>query len=258
MSPILVRPVREQLEHDRLIRHLEGKYSKKKFDVAMNLGDEQVAPIRVAALTLYPDIVLTTAKKLAGVIEVETGESVNKLETMAQWVHFGKSKVPFHLYVPVPNYDAARRLCEAFQVKVAEIWTYRGVLDGFDLVRMFHDSAASAQPPRNAPAIPVAEVRGRDAVECVASADDIGTRRFVALCLHRRGGHEGPREHDDKSARTEDRRLHPRGLPGSPRSHRWLFQPQPPRQPPMNARVPAQRSESAHRSRCHRHHASQA
>ena len=156
MSPILVRPVREQLEHDRLIRHLEGKYSKKKFDVAMNLGDEQVAPIRVAALTLYPDIVLTTAKKLAGVIEVETGESVNKLETMAQWVHFGKSKVPFHLYVPVPNYDAARRLCEAFQVKVAEIWTYRGVLDGFDLVRMFHDSAASAQPPRNAPAIPAA------------------------------------------------------------------------------------------------------
>jgi hypothetical protein len=43
VSPILVRPVREQLEHDRIIRLLQAKY-KRKFDVAINPGTEQTAP----------------------------------------------------------------------------------------------------------------------------------------------------------------------------------------------------------------------
>ena len=143
MSPILVRPVREQLEHDRLIRHLQLKY-KRKFEVAVNVGDEQVSPVKIGQSTFYPDLVLTTAsgRKLAGVIEIETGESVNNLEAMAQWVHFSRSRVPFHLYVPVQGYDAARRLCEANHVRVSEIWTYRSLLDGFDVVRVSSDPAA--------------------------------------------------------------------------------------------------------------------
>ena len=40
MSPILVRPVREQLEHDRVIRLLQAKL-KRKHDVAINIGDDQ-------------------------------------------------------------------------------------------------------------------------------------------------------------------------------------------------------------------------
>ena len=43
MSPILVRPVREQLEHDRVIRLLQAKL-KRKHDVAINIGDEQTVP----------------------------------------------------------------------------------------------------------------------------------------------------------------------------------------------------------------------
>ena len=110
MSPILIRPVREQLEHDRLIRHLATKY-KRKFEVSVNLGDEQVAP----GQDWHPDALSriwswTDGKKLAGLVEVETGESVNNLEAMAQWVHFSRARVPFHLYVPVQGYDAARRL----------------------------------------------------------------------------------------------------------------------------------------------------
>ena len=70
-------------------------------------------------------------------MEVESGESVNNLEAMAQWVHFSKARVPFHLYVPVTVYDAARRLCEANKAHVSEIWTYRPAVDGFDLVRMY-------------------------------------------------------------------------------------------------------------------------
>jgi hypothetical protein len=138
-----VRPVREQLEHDRLIRFLQIKY-KRKFEALINVGDEQVAPVKIGPTTFFPDVILTAGRKLAGLVEVETGESVNNLEAMAEWVTFTRARVPFHLYVPVPVFDVARRLCEAHHVKVAELWTYRSVADGFDLVRMVHEPGASS------------------------------------------------------------------------------------------------------------------
>ena len=151
MSPIFVRPVREQLEHDRLIRFLQARY-KRKFEAAINPGDERTTPVKIGLGTFFPDLVLTAGKKLAGLVEVETGESVNNLEAMAQWVHFSRARVPFHLYVPVPGYDAARRLCAATGARPAEIWTYRPTMEGFDLVRIFHD--ASAASAASAPAAP--------------------------------------------------------------------------------------------------------
>jgi hypothetical protein len=162
VSPIFVRPVREQLEHDRLIRHLQAKY-KRKFEAAINVGDERVAPVKIGTATFFPDLVLTAGKKLAGVVEVESGESVNNLEAMAQWVHFARAKVPFHLYVPVQVYDAARRLAEANQARVTEIWTYRPSAVGFDLVRMFHDTAAPAAPVKKTakPAPPAPRARAK-------------------------------------------------------------------------------------------------
>lgn len=147
MSPIFVRPVREQLEHDRLIRHLQAKFTRK-YEVGANLGDEQVAPLKVGANTFFPDLTLSTGGKVVGVIEVETGESVNNLEAMSQWLHFSRVKVPFSLYVPVMSYDTTRRLCEALGVTVSEIWTYRGAMEGFDLLRMFHDVKAAARAPK--------------------------------------------------------------------------------------------------------------
>src|SRR6185436_934624 len=154
VSPIFVRPVREQLEHDRLIRFLQIKY-RKKFEVAANVGEEVANPLKVGPQTFFPDLILTANKKLAGVVEVESGESVNNLEAMAQWVHFAKLRVPFHLYVPVSAYDVARRLCESNQIRVAELWTYRPAADGFDLVRGLHDSGAtSAGAKRSSSAAP--------------------------------------------------------------------------------------------------------
>jgi len=166
VSPIFVRPVREQLEHDRLIRFLQAKY-KRKSDVAINTGDEQVASIKVGPNNFFPDLVLTTGKKLSGVVEVESAESVNNLEAMAEWVHYSRARVPFHLYVPVQVYDAARRLAEANNVTVAELWTYRPTADGFDLVRMSHEApptagagvksaATKAAPPKSAARKPAA------------------------------------------------------------------------------------------------------
>jgi hypothetical protein len=143
MSPIFVRPVREQAEHDRLIRFLLAKYKRKFEGVAVNVGgEEQATPVKIGPGTYFPDIVLTNGKKLVGIAEVESAESVNNLEAMAQWVPFSRSKVSFALFVPVQAYEVARRLCDANQVSVSEIWTYRPTFDGFDLIRMFQDAAA--------------------------------------------------------------------------------------------------------------------
>lgn len=152
MSPILVRPVREQLEHDRLIRLLQTKY-KRKLEVAINVGEERVAPVKIGPATHFPDLVLTDGRKLVGLVEVETGESVNNLEAMAQWVPFGRMPVPFHLYVPLQSFDAARRLTEAHRAGVTEIWTYRVLGDQFDLVKVWAAREPKrGKPPREAPA----------------------------------------------------------------------------------------------------------
>ena len=83
---ILVRPVREQLEHDRLIRLLQVKL-RRKFDAGINPGAEQNVPVGSGASAVYPDLVLWSldrGRRLQGVVEVETGESVNHLEALAQ------------------------------------------------------------------------------------------------------------------------------------------------------------------------------
>jgi hypothetical protein len=152
LSPILVRPVREQLEHDRVIRLLQAKL-KRKYDVAVNLADEQTAGIKVGTGQMFPDLVLTSQDKshrLEGVIEVETGESVNHLEAMAQWAHFGRVRAPFHLYVPAAAVDIARRLCAENDVSFSEIWSYHSLGDQtrFTLVA----KSATKPPPRPAAA----------------------------------------------------------------------------------------------------------
>jgi hypothetical protein len=131
VSPILVRPVREQLEHDRVIRLLLPRY-KRRFAVGVNLGGEQTAPVGTGPDAQYPDLVLTTTgagRKLAGVVEVETGESVNQLEAMAQWARLGRLPVEFALYVPAATVAVTRRLCADHHVGVTEIWSYHTVGD---------------------------------------------------------------------------------------------------------------------------------
>ncbi|MFO7692849.1 MAG: hypothetical protein R6V57_07185 [Vicinamibacterales bacterium] len=131
MSPILVRPVREQLEHDRVIRLLQARY-KRKFTVGINPGAEETVPVGTGADVQFPDLVLTSAgtgKKLAGVVEVETTESVNQLEAMAQWARLGRLPVEFILYVPSGVAPAARRLSGDHGIGVTEIWTYHTLGD---------------------------------------------------------------------------------------------------------------------------------
>ena len=131
MSPILVRPVREQLEHDRIIRLLHGKF-RRKYEAGMNPGAEQNVPVGTGPTALYPDLVLLSqdrGHKLQIIVEIETGESVNHLEALAQWAHYGRVRAAFHLYLPAGMVDVARRLTEDNQIHVAEIWSYHVVGD---------------------------------------------------------------------------------------------------------------------------------
>jgi len=131
VSPILVRPVREQLEHDRVIRLLQVRL-KRRHDVVTNIGEDQTVPVRIGQVMIFPDLVLTSTDrghKLMCTVEVETAESVNHLEALAQWAHLGRARAPFHLYVPAGSVDIARRLAAENQVNVAEIWSYHTIGD---------------------------------------------------------------------------------------------------------------------------------
>jgi hypothetical protein len=147
LSPILVRPVREQLEHDRVIRLLQVRL-KRRHEVATNIGEDQTVPVKIGQVQIFPDLVLTdSSRKLMCTVEVETAESVNHLEAMAQWAHLGRARAPFHLYVPAGCVDIARRLATDHAVNVAEIWSYHTIVDQtrFTLVHR-----APAPAPRRA------------------------------------------------------------------------------------------------------------
>jgi hypothetical protein len=191
VSPILVRPVREQLEHDRVIRLLLVRL-KRKGDIVANIGESQTVPVRVGQVQIFPDLVLTSTDrthKLLGTVEVETAESVNHLEAMAQWAHLGRVRAPFHLYVPVGSIEIARRLATEYHVNVAEIWSFHSLGDQtrFTLVhRSAPEVAAPAPEPRPAPVkrAPAVErpapVKRAPAVERPAPAPRSATTRAAA------------------------------------------------------------------------------
>ncbi len=157
MSPILTRPVREQLEHDRVIRLLQARY-KRKTEVIINPGSEQNQSVTIENLVVFPDLLIFAegGKKLIGTVEVETGESVNALEARAEWGVFCKLKVPMYLYVPPTSVDTARRLCAEYGIPVAEVWTFHTT---FDQVRftMIYRSPDAPVVKVSAPSKPAAK-----------------------------------------------------------------------------------------------------
>ena len=152
MSPILVRPVREQLEHDRVIRLLQARF-RRRFDVGINPGAEQNSGVGAGVSAVYPDVILVSqdrGRKVMAVIEVETVESVNNLEALAEWVPFGRLKTPFHLYVPTAMVDVAKRLCTDSNIPVAEIHTYHWIGDEMRFLPVYKapaDGQAAAKSP---------------------------------------------------------------------------------------------------------------
>ena len=151
MSPILTRPVREQLEHDRVIRQLQAKY-KRKTDVIINPANEQNQSVTVGELVVFPDVLVFAegTRRLLITVEVETGESVNPIEARAEWGVYSKLKVPMHLYVPPACVEAVKRICDEYQIVVAELWTYTTSFDQvrFTLVNKSPDAPTVKIPVR--------------------------------------------------------------------------------------------------------------
>jgi hypothetical protein len=187
LSPILVRPVREQLEHDRVIRLLQVRL-KRRVDVTANIGPDQTVPVKVGQMVIFPDLVLTATDrghKLMGTVEVETSESVNHLEARAQWAHLGRAKAPFHLYVPAGSVEMARRLATENDVHVSEIWSYHTLGDQtrFTLVhRAPADARRPAPEPRQAEpaAKPAAAAKKRAAAAPAKKRTPPAPRRSAA------------------------------------------------------------------------------
>jgi hypothetical protein len=199
VSPILVRPVREQLEHDRVIRLLHGK-SRRRFDAAMNPGAERNAPVGSGASAAFPDLVLHSlerGRRLEAVVEVETVESVNHLEALAEWAHFAKLRAAFHLYVPATMVDVARRLCEDNQITVTEVWSYHGLGDDvrFTLVqRSKEPPPIAAAPPRKvAPKASSPAKRPAASKAKAAGAKRSAVKRAPARSATKRGASAPPR-----------------------------------------------------------------
>jgi hypothetical protein len=155
----------------------------------MNPGIERNVPVGSGPAAVYPDLVLLSTergRKLQAVVEVETGESVNHLEALAQWAPFSRLRAPFHLYVPSGMVDVARRLSEDNQIHINEIWSYHTVGDEvrFTLVQRSREVAASKGRAAAAPrrkAAPPAKRPARPARPAQASA-----RRSIKKAAPRR------------------------------------------------------------------------
>ena len=178
-----MRPVREQLEHDRVIRLLQAKY-RRKFEVAVNLGGQQSASVPIGQLPWYPDLILQApgrGRKVMGVVEVETAESVNRVEAMSQWAAFSRVRGAFHLYVPQSMVDVARQLCGDLQIPVTEVWAFTNVGDQVRFALVQRSARPSDEKARTA-----APARG-EAAGRRAPASRTRTRRPASAPSVRRG-----------------------------------------------------------------------
>jgi len=150
VSPILVRPVREQLEHDRVVRLLQARW-RKRYQVATNRGGEQNEAVGTGPGALYPDLILSSkerGRRIQAVVEVETGESVNNLEALAQWAPLARQRARFQLYVPAGSVEVARRLCTGHNIAVAEIWSYHSIGDQVRFTPVYRVPAPQPAPRR--------------------------------------------------------------------------------------------------------------
>ena len=139
-----MRPFREQVDHDRVIRQLQSRF-RRKYSVGVNVGSLQETTIRVAGVSVNPDLVLTSTegvRRLHAVVEVETSESINDLEAMAEWARFAKARGAFYLYVPAGTSDIAQRICQKKAIRVTEIWTYFFVGDNLRFSIVYRSPSA--------------------------------------------------------------------------------------------------------------------
>ncbi len=219
MTPILVRPVREQLEHDRVIRLLQQRW-RRKYAVGINQGSETTAVVGQPDAPIYPDVVLAPLGRPAKpeiLVEVETGESVNNLEAMFEWVRMAQLKAAFHLYVPSGSVDAARRLCADHKIPVAEIWTYHPMGDQMRFTQVYKAPESRRASRRAAEAAAAPKKAARPAPSARAKKEKPAARKAPAAkrpaAAKKPAGSRKPAAAKQGAGKTATRKPAPRKLP---------------------------------------------
>ena len=155
MSPILVRPVREQLEHDRIIRLLQSKL-RRKYEAGMNPGAEQNGCGRVGARGGLSGR-RAACRRSAGrkLRRSSRSKPASRSIISKRWRNGRTSRDCARRSTctcPSGMVDVARRLCEDNQIQVSEIWSYHTVGDEvrFTLVHRSREvpPPAAASSPR--------------------------------------------------------------------------------------------------------------
>jgi hypothetical protein len=156
--------------------------NRRRYEVAINPGNEQNAVVGSGASAMYPDLVLMSTergRRLQGIVEVETSESVNHLEAMAQWARLSRLRAPFHLYVPAGSVDSARRFCVENQISVAEIWTYHTIGDQVRFTMVHRAPAESRAASRAQRSRQPAPARGRKVIARSAKAGPARSKKVA-------------------------------------------------------------------------------
>jgi hypothetical protein len=150
---------------------------------------------------MFPDLVLFSTergKKLQGTVEVETTESINTLEAMAEWGPFSRMRTAFFLYVPVSSIDTVRRLCSEHSITPSEIWTYHAALDQirFTMVQRAPDGArmTGGRMPKVTLARVTPPVEARPAVAAVAEVSGANGSEARSVTVARTAPVEQPRK----------------------------------------------------------------
>ena len=141
MSPILVRPVREQLEHDRIIRLLHGK-SRRKYDAGINPGAEQNAPgrhrRRPPSFRTWCCILRNAA---AGWKRSSKSKPANRSTTWKRWPNgpISPGFAPPFTCTCLPGWSTSHVGCaRTIKSRSTEVWSYHSVGDD---VRFTADSS---------------------------------------------------------------------------------------------------------------------
>ena len=168
MSPILVRPVREQLEHDRIIRLLQTKFRRK-----YQASESTSAPSRPRRWARGPPPSFPTwcsPPRSAGGASRRwlRSKPASRSTTWRRWPSgrtCPSSARPFICTSPAGMVDVARRLAEENQVHVQEIWSYHTIGDQvrFTLVHRNREAAPAPRPAAKAAPAPRPAAKARPA-----------------------------------------------------------------------------------------------
>lgn len=108
--------------HDKVVCEIRNALNQNDYDIYLNTGQQKNAGIK----DLYPDVIMTLkgTPNVKFILEVETGDSVNRKEALEQWKKYSEGiNATFYLVVPESFAFKAKELCQEMGIN-ARFATY--------------------------------------------------------------------------------------------------------------------------------------